>query len=74
MAKPPAWMHVSEQRVEGNKVFVNIRVQVRHPAFLWMLWRAFRQEARRTGYNPNDARVLWVTVMHLLKIIVRGEL
>lgn len=34
MAKPPAWMHVSEQRVEGNKVFVNIRVRMRHPAFL----------------------------------------
>ncbi len=74
MAKPPAWMKISTPYLEGGKAFVNVRVHVRHPAFLWMMWKLFRQEARRQGHNPNSPRMMWVVVYHLVKLAVKGAL
>lgn len=73
MMKPLGWMQITGQRIEGHTVFVNVRVRVRHPAFLWMLWGAMRQESRRYGVNPNDPWVLWVMSRHLVRIFVKGK-
>lgn len=74
MAKFPQWMKVSAPYGEGDKVFVNVHIRVRHPLFLRVIWGMLRQEIRRRGRNPNDPRMLWLTMYHLVKIITKAKL
>lgn len=74
MAKPPAWMEMGTPYFDGDTMWVNVRVRPRHPSFLRYMWGVFRKEIRRQGHHPNSPRMLWVTVYHLVKILVKAEL